>query len=74
MFHFTANRASSVEKYIKSSLSDLQLDYLDVYLIHTPFAFPDTDGELHEDENGDLLLDTDSKHVDTWKVCIYMKV
>lgn len=62
------NRASSVEKYLKNSLADLQLSYIDLYLIHVPFCMPDTDGDFHRHENGDIVLDTAINHVDTWKV------
>jgi len=62
------NRASTVEKYLKKSLADLELSYIDLYLIHTPFALPDTDGDFHRHENGDLILDTESNHIETWKV------
>lgn len=63
------NRASSVEKYLRNSLADLKLDYIDLYLIHTPFAVPDiTDGQFQKHENGDLVLDLESNHIETWKV------
>lgn len=64
----TGNRASSVEKYSKQSMADLQLSYIDLYLIHCPFAMPDTDGDFHRDANGDLILDTETNFLDTWKV------
>lgn len=76
LFFFTfiyvsGNRASTVEKYLKKSLADLELSYIDLYLIHTPFAVPDTDGDFHRQENGDLVLDTESNHVETWKVHLH---
>lgn len=61
------NRASDVEKCLKNSLSDLQLDYLDLYLIHVPFAVPFTQGPFEKDENGDIVQ-SDTDHVETWKV------
>lgn len=66
-----ANRASSVEKFLKGSLKALQLDYVDLYLIHVPFALPETDGPFLADDDGNLLLDTESSHVKTWKVRVY---
>lgn len=64
------NRASDVEKCLKKSLADLQLEYLDLYLIHVPFAVPYTEGPFEKQENGDLVL-SETDHVTTWKVRIY---
>lgn len=61
------NRASDVEKCLKKSLADLELEYLDLYLIHVPFAVPYTEGPFSKHENGDLVL-SDTDHVETWKV------
>jgi len=60
------NRASDVEKCLKNSLADLQLDYLDLYLIHVPFAVPYTEGPFEKHNNGDIVL-SDTDHVETWK-------
>uniref|UniRef100_A0A7G3B8T9 Putative voltage-gated shaker-like k+ channel subunit beta/kcnab n=1 Tax=Lutzomyia longipalpis TaxID=7200 RepID=A0A7G3B8T9_LUTLO len=62
-----ANRASCVEKFLRNSLESLQLDYVDLYLIHTPFSVPETDGDLLRDDNGDVILDMETNHVATWK-------
>ena len=58
-----------MEKYLSKSLSKLQLEYVDLYLIHLPFGFvPDSSGEnpaKHED--GSYVLD-ETDHVAVWKV------
>lgn len=67
-FPFTGNRPSSVEKYLNNSLADLQLSYIDLYLIHVPFAVPETDGDFQREANGDIVLDMETDHLATWKV------
>lgn len=64
------NRPEGVQKYIKKSLEALQLSYVDVYLIHTPFAFNDVEGEMFPKRtDGYADLDVTTNHVATWKVC-----
>ncbi|XP_033216487.1 aldo-keto reductase family 1 member A1-like [Belonocnema kinseyi] len=63
----SGNRPSGVEKFLKRSLADLQLDYLDLYLIHTPFTFEDIEGDLHPvNENGEIKLDLTTNHLAVW--------
>ena len=66
------NRASDVEKCLKRSLADLQLEYLDLYLIHVPFGVPYTEGPFEKHENGDVVL-ADVDHIQIWKVKIDWK-
>ena len=62
------NRPDGVEKYLKKSLRDLQLDYLDLYLIHAPFAFVEEENNLHpEDENGQIKIDSTNDIVAVWE-------
>lgn len=70
-YFYTAMRPENVEKTLKKSLSDLQLTYLDLYLIHTPFGLPENDGEILFDTNGDIVLDKTTDHVAIWKVNTY---
>lgn len=56
---------------IKKSLKNLQLDYLDMYLVHGPFSFIDGDEFLPKDENGKIIMDLDTDHVTLWKVGIH---
>ncbi|XP_076299187.1 1,5-anhydro-D-fructose reductase [Lasioglossum baleicum] len=61
------NTPAGVEKWIKKSLEDLQLEYLDLYLIHTPFTFLEIDGKLYSfDENGDIIMDKTTDHLKVW--------
>lgn len=62
------NRAECVEENLRASLRDLQLDYVDMYLIHTPFAVPAmVAGDFQRHANGDLVLDAHTDHVATWR-------
>ncbi|XP_068098621.1 aldo-keto reductase family 1 member A1 [Hyperolius riggenbachi] len=55
-----------VEGALKKTLSDLQLTYLDLYLMHWPYAFKKGDNIFPQNPDGSLQYDyTDYK--DTWK-------
>ncbi|XP_052868295.1 1,5-anhydro-D-fructose reductase [Anopheles cruzii] len=60
-------RPSTVEKFLKRSLTDLQLDYVDLYLVHVPFTVPEVDGPFLTDDNGEIVLETTTDHVALWK-------
>ncbi|XP_014603614.1 PREDICTED: alcohol dehydrogenase [NADP(+)] [Polistes canadensis] len=61
-------RPESVEKWIKKSMENLQLDYLDLYLIHVPFTFQEIGEDLFpKNEKGEVLSDTSTDHVKVWK-------
>lgn len=45
----------------------MQLDYLDLYLIHTPFGFIEEGEELHPKyENGQMKMDFTTNHSGVW--------
>lgn len=73
-FIFTGNRPESVEKCLKKSLSDLSLSYVDLYLIHVPFGFPESDGQMLRHPNGDVVLDLTTDHLAIWKVRINQSI
>jgi aldehyde reductase len=62
----TNHRPERVEPAFDASLDRLRLNYLDIYLIHTPFAFHPGD-EDPRDQNGNVLYDRCVTLLDTWK-------
>jgi diketogulonate reductase-like aldo/keto reductase len=62
----TNHRPERVKTAFESSLRKLQLDYLDLYLIHTPFAFQPGDDQEPRDANGNVIYDEDVTLLDTW--------
>jgi alcohol dehydrogenase (NADP+) len=61
------HRPERVEPAFEASLERLGLAYLDLYLIHTPFAFQPGDEQDPRDQNGNVLYDHDVTLLDTWK-------
>jgi alcohol dehydrogenase (NADP+) len=60
------HRPERVEPAFEASLERLGLKYLDLYLIHTPFAFQPGDDQDPRDQNGNVLYDRDVILLDTW--------
>jgi len=63
----TNHRPERVEPAFEASLNRLRLSYLDLYLIHTPFAFQPGDDQDPRDQNGNVLYDRDVTLLDTWR-------
>jgi alcohol dehydrogenase (NADP+) len=63
----TNHRPERVEPAFEASLNRLQLNYLDLYLIHTPFAFQPGEDQDPRDENGNVIYDNEVTLYDTWK-------
>jgi alcohol dehydrogenase (NADP+) len=61
------HRPERVEPAFEASLDRLRLDYLDLYLIHTPFAFQPGDEQGPRDQNGNVLYDQGVTLLDTWR-------
>ena len=63
----TNHRPERVEPAFEASLDRLRLNYLDLYLIHTPFAFQPGDEQDPRDQNGNVLYDHGVTLLDTWR-------
>jgi diketogulonate reductase-like aldo/keto reductase len=60
------HRPERVRPAFEASLKRLQLDYVDLYLIHTPYAFQPGDEQDPRDENGKVIYDEGVTLLDTW--------
>jgi diketogulonate reductase-like aldo/keto reductase len=63
----TNHRPERVKPAFEASLKKLQLDFLDLYLIHTPFAFQPGDEQDPRDANGNVIYDQSVTLLDTWR-------
>jgi alcohol dehydrogenase (NADP+) len=63
----TNHRPERVAPAFEASRDRLRLDYLDLYLIHTPFAFQPGDDQDPRDQNGNVLYDRGVTLLDTWR-------
>lgn len=62
----TNHRPERVKPAFEASLRKLQLDYLDLYLVHTPFAFQPGDSQDPRDSSGHVIYDTGVTLLETW--------
>ena len=63
----TNHRPERVPPAFEASIARLGLDYLDLYLIHTPFAFQPGDEQDPRDQNGNILYDHGVTLLETWR-------
>ena len=63
----TNHRPERVEAAFEASRERLGLEYLDLYLSHTPFAFQPGDNQDPRDQNGNVIYDHGVTLFDTWK-------
>ncbi len=63
----TNHRPERVEPAFEGSLDRLGLNYIDLYLIHTPFAFKPGNDQDPRDENGNVIYDKGVTLLDTWR-------
>jgi alcohol dehydrogenase (NADP+) len=61
------HRPERVGPAFEASLDRLRLNYLDLYLIHTPFPFQPGDEQDPRDQNGNVIYDHSVTLLDTWR-------
>jgi aldehyde reductase len=61
------HRPERVQPAFEASLNRLRITYLDLYLIHTPFAFRPGDEQDPRDQNGNVVYDKGVTLLDTWR-------
>lgn len=69
IFHSPKDVRPALEKTLK----DLQVSYVDLYLIHWPQAYPNNDGNMFpKNPDGKTVPSDDTDYVDTWKAMMEM--
>jgi diketogulonate reductase-like aldo/keto reductase len=63
----TNHRPERVKAAFDASRRRLQIDYVDCYIIHTPFAFQPGDDQDPRDERGQVVYDPGVTLVETWR-------
>lgn len=61
------HRPERVGPAFEASLDRLGLQYLDLYLIHTPYAFQPGDNQNPRDQSGNVIYDHGVTLLDTWR-------
>jgi diketogulonate reductase-like aldo/keto reductase len=61
------HRPERVKPAFDASRRRLQLDYVDCYLMHTPFAFRPGDEQDPRDERGQVIYDSGVTLIETWR-------
>jgi diketogulonate reductase-like aldo/keto reductase len=61
------HRPERAKLALEASLKKLGLEYVDLYLIHTPFAFRAGDDQDPRDQSGAVIYDKDISLLDTWR-------
>lgn len=61
------HRPERVEPAFEASLDRLKLNYLDLYLIHTPYAFQPGEEQDPRDPDGNVIYDEGITLLDTWR-------
>jgi diketogulonate reductase-like aldo/keto reductase len=61
------HRPERVRPAFEASRQRLQLDYIDCYLMHTPFAFQPGDDQDPRDDQGRVIYDSGVTLIETWR-------
>jgi alcohol dehydrogenase (NADP+) len=61
------HRPERVQPAIESSRERLQVECIDLYLMHTPYAFLPGDDQDPRDKNGNVIYDQETTLMDTWR-------
>jgi diketogulonate reductase-like aldo/keto reductase len=61
------HRPERVKPALEASLKRLRIDYVDLYLIHTPFAFQPGDDQDPRDASGNVIYDKGVTLLETWQ-------
>jgi len=63
----TNHRPERIKPALEASLRRLQLDYVDCYIIHTPFAFQPGEDPHPRDGHGQVIYDSGVTLLETWQ-------
>jgi diketogulonate reductase-like aldo/keto reductase len=63
----TNHRPERVKPAFEASLNKLQLDFVDLYLIHTPYAFQPGNDQDPRNADGNVIYDQGVTLLDTWR-------
>lgn len=63
----THHRSDLVRPACRESLDRLQLDYIDLYLMHTPCAYKEGTGELRPRDESQNIIFSKASYEDTWR-------
>ena len=57
----------AVRPIVEKSLKDLCIDYLDLYLIHSPMGIEMENGDMKKNAEGKIVLKEEVDHIGIWR-------